>query len=95
VTRPPSADDQTADRRRGDDRRRQVIVEDDRFRGWHRPGGWTIVNVAPCRGCGALIAWARTFDRNAAPLDRDGTSHFATCPQAERFRKTRELDAKP
>jgi hypothetical protein len=106
MNRPPSADEQTAERREGERRRaerrdarrppgQRVIVDDERFARWKRPGGWEIVNVAPCRGCGKLIAWARTLDRKPAPLDRDGTSHFATCPEAERFRKTRELDAKP
>jgi hypothetical protein len=65
----------------------RLIVEDQRFVGWHRPGGWSIVSIGRCRGCGQAIAWARTFADRSAPLDRDGTNHFATCPQAERFRR--------
>jgi len=67
----------------------RVIVADARFAGWSRPGGWEIVSISRCRGCGAPIAWARTFAGRSAPLDRDGTNHFATCPDAERFRRIR------
>lgn len=63
-------------------------VEDERFAGWHRPVAWEITAVSRCRGCGQLIAWARTASGRSAPLDRDGTSHFATCPDAARFRRS-------
>jgi hypothetical protein len=67
----------------------RLIVADKRFVGWSRPGGWEIVSVSRCRGCGQAIAWARTFAGRSAPLDRDGTNHFATCRDAELFRRTR------
>jgi hypothetical protein len=62
------------------------------FPGWTQPDGWTLVAIAPCRGCRELIAWARTPAGRQAPLDRDGVSHFATCPDAERFRRARRQD---
>ena len=42
--------------------------------------------IFPCRGCGATIAMWRTPAGKNFPADPDGTSHFATCPQAQRFR---------
>jgi hypothetical protein len=65
-----------------------VLERDARFTGWHRPAAWAIVSLGRCRGCGAPIAWARTPAGRSAPLDRDGVSHFATCPEAERFRRS-------
>jgi hypothetical protein len=64
-----------------------TMLEDPRFAGWHRPDGWSIVSLGVCRGCRQTIAWARTPADRSAPLDRDGTNHFATCPEAERFRR--------
>jgi hypothetical protein len=61
-------------------------VEDERFIGWFRPAGWQIEAIATCRGCRQAISWARTRSGRLSPLDRDGISHFATCPEAERFR---------
>lgn len=51
-----------------------------------------------CRGCGAAIAWIVTDKGRRMPVNleewrpTDGTSvrgesHFATCPDAKRFRK--------
>ena len=40
-----------------------------------------------CRGCGAEIWWVKTKRGKPAPYDVDGLSHFATCPEAGRFRK--------
>ena len=67
------------------------ITEDQRFVGWYRPLAWSITAVASCRGCSRPIAWARTEAGRSAPLDRDGTNHFATCPEAERFRKRSKM----
>lgn len=41
-----------------------------------------------CRSCHAEILWA-THDVTGRrhPFDLDGTSHFATCPQASSWRK--------
>jgi hypothetical protein len=66
-----------------------MLERDDRFAGWHRPAGWAIVSVSVCRGCREPISWARTPAGRTAPLDRDGGSHFATCPEADRFRLAR------
>lgn len=45
--------------------------------------------VASCSGCGAAIVWVVTTKGKRMPVDGDGTSHFATCPDAKRFRKPR------
>lgn len=63
------------------------LVTDTRYVGWLRPAGWEIVTLDGCRGCGASIAWALTIAGKYAPLDPSGTNHFATCPQADRFRR--------
>lgn len=42
---------------------------------------------ATCRGCCAEIYFVVTAAGKNAPLDPDGGSHFATCPNSERFRK--------
>lgn len=41
---------------------------------------------ATCRGCGGAIAWIATAAGKRTPVDGDGTSHWATCPQASRFK---------
>ena len=43
-----------------------------------------------CRGCGSTIFWIKTAAGKMMPVDPDGTSHFATCPEALRFRKKKE-----
>ena len=43
-----------------------------------------------CKGCSAWIYWIRTNRGSMMPVDPDGTSHFATCPNAQRFRKRKE-----
>lgn len=40
-----------------------------------------------CRSCGAAIEWRITAKGRRAPYDLDGTSHFATCPEANDWRK--------
>lgn len=40
-----------------------------------------------CRGCNRKIYWVRHRTGKSAPYDHDGTSHFVTCPHADRFRK--------
>jgi hypothetical protein len=45
--------------------------------------------VAPCKGCGATIAWVKTAAGKMMPVDGDGTPHFATCPKAAEFRRGR------
>jgi hypothetical protein len=42
-----------------------------------------------CRSCGADIWWIVTAAGKKMPVDADGTSHFATCPNAAQHRKAR------
>lgn len=46
--------------------------------------------VVKCRACGAPIQFIETAAGKRMPVDRDGTSHFATCPGADEFRKPRK-----
>ena len=55
--------------------------------GWTLPAGHEFDNLGKCRSCGADIAWCFTRAGKRAPVNPDGTSHFATCPQAETWRK--------
>lgn len=57
--------------------------------GWAVPAGWTPRDVARCRSCNAEVLWCVTPHARLAPVDRDGVSHFATCPQASTWRKPR------
>lgn len=41
-----------------------------------------------CRSCGARITWGE-LNGKPHPFDDDGTSHFATCPDADTWRKQR------
>jgi hypothetical protein len=51
---------------------------------------WIVTGLGRCRGCHAEVAWAQhEHTGGRAPFDRDGTSHFATCPQADQFRRKR------
>lgn len=60
--------------------------------GWKVPPGYTFDNLARCSSCAAEIAWCLTPKGNRAPLNPDGVSHFATCPNADLHRKPK---AKP
>lgn len=40
-----------------------------------------------CKGCKSLIYFITTENKKLMPVDPDGTSHFATCPQAGKFRQ--------
>lgn len=57
--------------------------------GWTIPDGYTFDNLGHCKACDAPMAWCTTKAGKRAPLNADGTSHFATCPDAQRFRKAR------
>ena len=54
---------------------------------------WAVVPAAridtrTCRSCGARVAWLKTVKTGSlAPVNPDGISHFATCPQAPSWRK--------
>lgn len=62
------------------------------FVGWTIPAGQTPQNVGRCRSCGAEILWCLTAAGRKSPTDRDGTSHFATCPHATAWRRTLDPD---
>lgn len=42
--------------------------------------------MGTCKGCQQSIWWIKTPKGRAMPCDADGTSHFATCPNADQFR---------
>lgn len=44
-----------------------------------------------CRGCNEPIQWVITKNKKRAPMNLDGTPHFATCPKAGEFRKRDQL----
>ena len=39
-----------------------------------------------CLGCDKLIYWIRTERGASMPVNVDGTPHWGTCPEADRFR---------
>jgi hypothetical protein len=47
----------------------------------------TVGDFGECRGCSAIIWWVTTKTGRAAPYNADGTSHFATCPKSDEFRR--------
>jgi hypothetical protein len=57
------------------------------FAGWTVPAGFEPDNIGRCRSCSELMLWCITPAGKRAPLNRDGTSHFATCPQAAAWRR--------
>ncbi len=46
-------------------------------------------HVRACRSCDARVFWIVTPRGRKMPVDADGTSHFATCPQADEHRSPR------
>ncbi len=41
----------------------------------------------PCRGCGQTMYWKdHPTTGTPHPFNADGTSHFGTCPEADKFR---------
>lgn len=55
--------------------------------GWLVPLGMTAGNTGNCRSCRAEVMWVTTAAGKRMPIDRDGKSHFATCPQADDWRR--------
>lgn len=66
--------------------RAAVEVAHQNIRDKH-PGAQPDGGPAECRSCKEEIYWALTRNGKRAPFDPDGTSHFATCADAARFRK--------
>lgn len=60
---------------------------------WVVPDGYTPDGVGGCRSCHDMVLWVHTKAGKRAPLNPDGTSHFATCPQAPTWRKPHPLAA--
>jgi hypothetical protein len=46
------------------------------------------VTVRECP-CGARVAWLKSIAGILTPVNQDGLSHFATCPQAPSWRRPR------
>lgn len=55
--------------------------------GWEVPDGWRFENLGQCRTCYTEVAWCWTPAGNRAPVEKDGTPHFARCPQASTWRR--------
>jgi len=51
---------------------------------WTLPAGQT---PSHCRSCGAHVIWLVSRNGKASPFNHDGINHFATCAQADRWRK--------
>jgi hypothetical protein len=51
------------------------------------PDGYTFQRRGRCASCDAPISWLRTPTGRMGPWNVDGTSHFASCPEANRWRK--------
>lgn len=45
-----------------------------------------------CRGCGAPIAWHQTEAGVWTPTNPDGSPHWATCADADLFRRRAKAD---
>lgn len=43
--------------------------------------------TSKCRSCSATIIWRIAKRGKRMPYNEDGTSHFATCPDAEQWRR--------
>jgi hypothetical protein len=56
-------------------------------RDWTVPDFYVVGNPGPCKGCGQVMLWTTTPAGKRAPLNADGSSHFATCLKADQFRK--------
>ena len=55
--------------------------------GWQVPEGWRFENLGQCRTCGTPVAWCWTKAGNRAPVEKDGTPHFARCLRAAQHRR--------
>lgn len=50
--------------------------------------------MSHCRACDATIEWQVTAAGKRTPVNPDGTPHWATCPEAGRFRRRKEPQVK-
>jgi hypothetical protein len=64
-----------------------TVEELEEWSGFTVPDWYTFDNFGRCRSCGQRVAWCITLKGKKAPLDADGTSHFATCPDAGSWRR--------
>lgn len=49
-----------------------------------------VPRMSTCRSCNAPIRWRRTEAGKPTPDNPDGTPHWATCPDAQRWRHAEE-----
>ena len=42
---------------------------------------------ARCRGCNAVVYWVKTKNNKNMIVDPDGQPHWATCPEAKKFKR--------
>lgn len=60
-----------------------------------KAAGWVFDNDATCRGCGDDIEWWITEAGNKMPMNpmprgtSEATSHFASCTEADSFRRSK------
>ncbi|MFB2878697.1 hypothetical protein [Floridanema aerugineum] len=40
-----------------------------------------------CEACKARVNWVKTPNGKYTPINLDGSTHWATCPDAKRFKK--------
>lgn len=44
-------------------------------------------NVNQYKACCAVINWVKTANGKFTPINPDGSTHWATCPEAKKFKK--------
>jgi hypothetical protein len=44
-----------------------------------------------CRGCSAPLYWVRLKSGKVAPYGENGLNHFIDCPNAEEFKRRKEV----
>ena len=42
--------------------------------------------MARCKSCGAAIEWKKDYMGNYYPLNLDGSPHYSSCPNTEKYR---------
>lgn len=50
---------------------------------------WQQSDLRRCASCKGLILWIKTKSGKASPIDLDGETHWATCPDAAKFKSSR------